>query len=347
MKWNFWKKEEEQKQSRYARSFDAAKVGRMEDLLQTKSINVDLQGSLEILRGRCRQLAQNNPHIIKALTLYKQNIIGCGIDLHVQSKKANGELDDTANDIIEDSWDEFHRLGNYTINGTLTGTDAQKLIIETIARDGEVLLVKRKIDGDYKLEFVNIDQFPSMYIGTTTTGNIIYQSVEFNRDMKPVAYWIVSNTIQNTISHIQNVSQQRPDVRIPAEECFHLFEKHYVNQVRGYPWLVSAVINLHHMALYLQSELEQARIASMNQIFFTLPSNPENISDEDIDQAGSINTNLVAGGTQILPLGVDIKTVDFSSPNSDTPEFVKIQLKSIASGLNLSYSALANPCTLR
>lgn len=329
------------KSDRYKRSFDAIKSGRMEDLLQSRSINDDLRGALETIRGRCRQLALNNPHIIKALTLYKQNIIGCGIDLHIQSKKANGELDDTANDLIEESWDEFHRLGNYTLDGTMTGNDAQKLLIECVARDGEALIIKHKFGNEYKLEFVNVDFFPSSYVGLTNSGNVIYQSVEFNRQLKPVAYWIVRDQ-SNNIQNLQNVNIKQPDTRIPADMCFHLFEKHHPNQVRGYPWLVSAVLNLHHLNLYLQSELEQARIASMNQIFFTLPSDSDGMKDEDIDAASNLRVELVSGSSQVLPPGLDVKTVDFSAPNSDTPDFVKVQLKSIASGLNLSYSTLAN-----
>ena len=333
--------------TRYKRSFDAAKFGRTIDITGTRNINQDLLGSLETVRDRCRQLAQNDPYIRKALTLWKQNIIGAnGITLHAQSKKNNGELDDSNNETIEEGWKYWNKYGNSTLCGSLSGTLRDQLIIESVARDGEVLIVKREGEGygkyGFQLEFIPIEQFPSTYVGLASNGNTIFQSIEVDKNLKPVAYWITDKKASNIQTTITGASIIQPTIRIPAEQCLHIFEKHYAGQMRGFPWIVTSVLSLHHLNQYKIAELEHARLASANQLFFTAPANPEGLTDEDIDQMGNISVDMVTAQAQILPQGVDIKTADWNSPNANMPDFVKTQLKGIASGLGLSYSTLAN-----
>ena len=329
-----------------SRSFDAGRLGRMEDLNETRNINFDLSSSIATIRARCRALAQNDPHIVKALSLLRNNIIGnSGIDLHVQARKQNGQLDAVFNTTIEDAWWEFGKYGISTTCGTMTFVELQKLIIESIARDGEFFCVKR-YGSEYgkfgfQLDLIPIELLSHSFSGYAENGNVIFQSIEYNRNLKPVAYWISDEMQHQTVTTFtQNYKQ--PSLRIPADQCFHLFEKHYVGQSRGFPWIVSAVLPIHHLNSYRISELEQARIASLKQLFYTLPAGSEGMSQEDIDAAGRINTRLEPGGSDILPAGVVPQVIDFNSPNANMPEFVKVQLKAISSGLCLSYSSIAN-----
>lgn len=329
-----------------SRSFDAGRIGRMEDLNETRNINFDLSSSIATIRARCRALAQNDPHIVKALSLLRNNIIGnTGIDLHVQARKQNGQLDETFNRAIEDAWWEWGKFGVSTTCGTMTFVELQKLIIESIARDGEFFCVKRYGSqfgkSGFQIDLIPIELLSHSFSGYSENGNIIFQSVEFNRSLRPVAYWISDEVVNPTVNSFTQTYKQ-PNIRIPADQCFHIFEKHYVGQVRGFPWLVSAVLPIHHLNSYRISELEQARIASLKQLFYTLPAGSEGMSQEDIDAAGRIRTSLEPGGSDILPAGVVPQVIDFNSPNANMPEFVKIQLKAISSGLCLSYSSIAN-----
>jgi lambda family phage portal protein len=318
----------------------------MEDLNETRNINFDLSSSIATLRSRCRALAQNDPHITKALNSWRNNIIGnTGIDLHVQARKQNGTLDDVLNKLVEDAWWEFGKYGVSTTCGTMTFVELEKLIIESIARDGEFLAIKKFGSqfgpSGFQLDLIPIEYLSHAFNGYADNGNIIFQSIEFNRYLRPVAYWISDELINPTVTTFTQ-SYKQPSIRIPAEDCYHIFEKHYVGQVRGFPWIVSAVLPIHHLNSYRISELEQARIASLKQLFYTMPAGSEGMSQEDIDAAGRINTRLEPGGADILPQGVVPQVIDFNSPNSDMPDFIKAQLKAISSGLCMSYSALAN-----
>jgi lambda family phage portal protein len=334
------------KYKNFGRSFDAGRIGRMEDLNETRNINFDLSSSIATLRSRCRALAQNDPHITKALNSWRNNIIGnTGIDLHVQARKQNGTLDDVLNKLVEDAWWEFGKYGVSTTCGTMTFVELEKLIIESIARDGEFLAIKKFGSqfgpSGFQLDLIPIEYLSHAFNGYADNGNIIFQSIEFNRYLRPVAYWISDELINPTVTTFTQ-SYKQPSIRIPAEDCYHIFEKHYVGQVRGFPWIVSAVLPIHHLNSYRISELEQARIASLKQLFYTMPAGSEGMSQEDIDAAGRINTRLEPGGADILPQGVVPQVIDFNSPNSDMPDFIKAQLKAISSGLCMSYSALAN-----
>ena len=329
-----------------SRSFDAGRLGRMEDLNETRNINFDLSSSIATLRSRCRALAQNDPHVTKALNAWRNNIIGnTGIDLHVQARKQNGQLDDTLNKIVEDAWWEWGKFGISTTCGTMSYVELQKLIIESIARDGEFFCIKRYGSQfgkfGFQLDLIPIEMLSHSFSGYADNGNVIFQSIEYNKYLKPVAYWI-SSELQNPTVNTFTQNYKQPDIRIPAEQCYHLFEKHYVGQCRGYPWIVSAVLAIHHLNSYRISELEQARIASLKQLFYTLPAGSEGMSQEDIDAAGRINTRLEPGGSDILPAGVVPQVIDFNSPNSNMPDFIKSQLKAISSGLCMSYSSIAN-----
>jgi lambda family phage portal protein len=330
------------------RSFDAARFGKTSDLTQSKNVNADLVASLETLRGRCRQIANNDPYVARAMSLWRNYIIGpTGIDLHVQSKLTNGALDKSTNEKIERAWAEFCELGNCTTDGGFTFTELCKIIIETMARDGEVFLIKRKGPRfgrfGYQLDLIPIEQFASYYTGINRdNGNVIFQSVEFNRDLRPVAYWLSSKPEPMNSSYLLSFNQKVPDIRVPAEDCFHLFERHYIGQVRGFPWICNSVLNLHHLNVYKTTELEMARIATLDQIYFTMEAGTEGISDRDMNAAMEINLELEPGQSTILPRGVKPQKVDYNNPNSNMPDFIKSQLKGVAAGLQLSYAALSS-----
>lgn len=329
------------------RSFDAAKFGRTDDLKELRNINNDLMGSLETVRARCRHLAVNNPYVIKAIKQFKNNIIGAkGFQLHVQSKNSDGSLDEKSNDAVEAKWHCFNQYGNITVDGSMTGAQLQQFVVENVIRDGEFLAIKHygnEFEHGFALEIVPLEQFPSMFIGENQlNGNLIFQSVEVNQWGKPVAIWITKQTKELQRSLLQGYDSYKPDIRIPIEDVYHVFEKHYPSQFRGIPELVSAVLPLHHLQQYSLSELKQARLASANKLFFTAPTDPEGMSGEDIEQMSKINTDMADASAQILPAGVTPIAISYDSPNANMPDFVKVQLKSVSSGLCLSYASIAN-----
>lgn len=329
------------------RSFNASQFSRTIDIGTSSNINADLINGLETLRGRCRYMAQNDPYISQYLTLLKSNVIGHGPALHPQVRKTDDTLDEKTNRILKDSWLDFLEYGNATTCKSMSGTTLQQLIIESVARDGECLIhIKRGAQyGElgYALSFIAIEQLPSQYIGTAPNGNVIFQSVEVNSDFAVQAYWVHSIPQSRQNAYLRGHHQSTPDLRIPVEDCFHLFEKRQPNQLRGVPWIVTSVLNLSAIDLYKEAELVNARVASANRIFLTTERNQDGILlDEDKLAVGDLGIDLQNGGIGVLPPGYSATSVDWSAPNEGLSEFLRAQLKGVASGLNISYAALSN-----
>ena len=107
------------------------------------SANADsaIRFNLRKIRDRCREQARNNDYAKRYLQLLVTNVVGQN-GIRVQSKARNddGELDFVGNQIIEREWKKWCKHGNCTIDGKMSFIDAQKLFIETLARDGEVIV---------------------------------------------------------------------------------------------------------------------------------------------------------------------------------------------------------------
>jgi lambda family phage portal protein len=327
------------------RSFAGAKFSEMNDISLSLSLNRDIQAGLSTLRGRCRQLAQNNSYATKAISLWTNNIVGPnGVELRVNAKKSSGILDKNVNDIIETAYKNWSKHGKCEVTGQLSFVKVQDLIIESLAKDGEALVIFRRGSEfgkfNFQLELVQIDQLDENYYGVTPENNVIFQGVELNKYMRPVAYWLWEhNRNDPAINH----AAQNRRLRIAAEDCIHIVDRHAIGQVRGYPWIATSLLALHHIDTYKLTELETARVASLRSVFYTLPANPEGISAEALDKIdAAVSRKLTAGSIEILPEGMDVKNIDWNTPNAGMPEFVKCQLKGIAAGLNLSYATLAN-----
>ena len=71
----------------------------------------------------------------------KTNVVGPqGVNVQAKARNADGSLDAPGNKIVENAWKAWGQRGNCTVDGRLSWVDAQRLFIETLARDGEVLV---------------------------------------------------------------------------------------------------------------------------------------------------------------------------------------------------------------
>ena len=102
-----------------------------------------LKTDLRPMRARSRNLAQNNDYMKKFLRLVKNNVVGPnGIKLQVKSKFLNGKIDKNSNNIIEKAWKKWCRKEYCDVTGQLNFNDMLRMIIESVARDGEILVRK-------------------------------------------------------------------------------------------------------------------------------------------------------------------------------------------------------------
>lgn len=341
------------KQLRMAkRAYNAAKIDNLTLGWGTTitSADAEIRYSLKQLRARSRNLSQNDPYFKHFLRLCYTNVIGNnGIRLQARSikqVKTDGSVifDDRANSIIEESWREWGKKKFCTVTGRYSWLDVQKLFIETVARDGEVLI--RKIKGyqnpfGFTLQLIEADHLDEEYNQNLSNGNYIRMGIEFNSLAHPLAYHILNIHPGDSTFATQ---QGKEYIRIPAEEIIHAYVPERISQSRGVPWGASSMTRSNMLNGYQEAELVAARTGASKMGFFISPDG-EGYNGQDHD-GDSDNYDLITeadpGTFEQLPAGVDFKEFSPDHPSTAFEPFIRSILRGMASGLGISYNTMAN-----
>jgi lambda family phage portal protein len=326
------------------RSYEAASTGRLFSswITSTKSADSDIRFNLTALRARSRELALNNDYARKYLKMVVSNVVGPhGIKLQVRSRDANGKLDQYANNLLETAFYDWAR-GPVTSDGRMTWVDAQRLFIETMARDGEAFIYfvnVRKADNTYglQLQFLDPDLVDIEKNDTAPNGNEVRMGVEINAAGKPVAYWLLTQHPSDYQYAKDTGGRHR---RIPAEDMLHCMVIDRAGQTRGVPWMSTAMTRLKMLGGYEEAELVAARVSASKMGFFTSPDGEGYTGDGQ--QGGVTVTDVAPGQFEQLPAGVTFQAYDPQHPSTAFSDFEKAMLRGIASGLNVSYTSLSN-----
>jgi lambda family phage portal protein len=290
------------------------------------TIDQDLQNSLQQLRSRSRDLSQNNDYISRYLRLLQINVIGPhGILFQSQARDNNKHLDVIGNKQINDAWIGFSKRGVLTADGKSSMLDVENVIITTLARDGEVFI--RKLKGwdknqyGYAIQLIEADLIDITKNKKLANGNKITMGIEADEWGRPVHYHVKSGT---------------KTLLIPAEEIIHVFDPERIDQSRGYPWTTSSMKALKQLAGYQESELVAARVGAAKMGFITSETGDDYVGTGD----DYVSMDVAPGTFEQLPQGMSIQSFDVDHPNAGYGSFTKSILRSVASGLNVSYSAL-------
>jgi len=266
--------------------------------------NSELYNSLSALRARSRELNRNNSYGHRFFQMVPRNVIGRNGN-NLQSRVMNGkELDQKANDKIENAWVRWGKKENCDVTGMLSFRDMQHLIIRTIARDGEVLIYKiRNADNPFQfsLQLIEADHLDEKYNDTLSNGNVVKMGVELNEFGKPVAYHIYSEHPGDTFYATRRYGER---VRIPAEDMIHLFIKDRISVNRGLPWLHAAMSQLNMLGMFQEASLVAARV-STKMGFYTekddaIPTSTTTMAD-DTDEDGNPIYEMTPGEIVKLP----------------------------------------------
>jgi len=326
------------------RSYAAANPGRLfaDFKSSERSADSELSPVLKVIRSRSRDLVRNNQYAKRYINLLKTNVIGGkGFGLQVKALDSVGNLDETGNSSVEQAFMAWGKLGNPTVDGRMSWVDAQRLCLETLARDGEVFIVKHRGAGfkdSFAIEFIESDQVDETKNEKLSNGNEIRMGIELDKFKKPVAYHFL--TYHPGDYDFTTMSVAKKTIRIPADRVIHVFMPLRSGQTRGEPWLSPAMAGLKHLGAYIEAALVAARVGASKMGFFTSPGGDGFVAD-DLD--GQIPLMDAEPGTfHQLPNGVDFKTFDPQNPTNEFESFHKSILKSVASALGISYTSLSN-----
>lgn len=299
--------------------------------------DADLRYSIANIRARARELSQNNDYARRYLQLVVTNLIGpAGVTLQNKAVDNNGALDKVANTQIEAGFKDWAWYAG--ADGRLSWLDIQRIITESVARDGEVLvrMIKGKAAGNkynFALQVLEADHLDEQW---NIPERNIRMGIEYDTNGKPIAYHIWKyHPYEFGIQ-----TRQNERLRISADEIIHIYYKERPSQSRGVSWMHSAMTRLKHLDKYEEAEIVAARVAASKMGFYITPTGDDYSGDKDADNA--VLQSAEPGHFEQLPEGWDFKTFDVNHPSGNLQPFIKSTLRGIAAGLNVSYNALAS-----
>jgi len=306
-----------------------------------RSADSELQPVLTKLRSRCRDLARNNEYAKRYLTLLKTNVVGDrGFTLQVKAMTTAGVLDQPGNALVEEGFLTWGRRRNCTADGKMSWLEAQKLAIESLARDGEVLLIKHRssqFHDTFAIEFIEPDRLDPTHNINLPSGNQVRMGIEFDQYRKPVAYHVMTN---HPGDYDWQAGLGRRRERILAENVIHIYSPLRAGQTRGEPWMAPAMNAIKQLGALREAAIINARVGASKMGFFTSPEG-DGFAPDDLD-GGMPVMSAEPGTFHQLPNGVNFTAFEPQYPSNEFEAFNKVILKGIASALGVSYTALSN-----
>lgn len=295
------------------------------------------------LRSRARELVLNNATAARIPILFSENVIGKdGIQLQARVKNSRGDFHAQNNTKIEEAWYRWCEADTASADGQRCWTETETLVTETEVTDGEVLI--RLLDGfdnefGFTTELIDVDQLDWSYNVFPANGvNEVRMGVELNGWGRPVAYHILT-------AHLGEGRGWKRE-RVPADQIIHLFVQRRPRQTRGVTWFAPVLVDLNNLGMYREAELIAARTAAAKMGFLQQKSPDAGAGALEADENGNtepfIQWDADPGVIEQLPEGWEFNGWDPTHPTTAFAEFDKAILRSIATGLRVSYLSLSS-----
>lgn len=321
------------------KAYDAADRNRFRDAVRDfGSGNNAVVGSGLYVRNMARHLDRNLDIVSGGLNTLAQNIIGAtGIGVEPQPRNRNGDvLEDLAFQLsmLHSDWSKRPEVTWQHDIGSM-----DRLLCRTWLRDGEVLaqeligpvpLLDHGTRVPYSLEMIEPDLLPW---DLTDPGRGITQGVQRNAWGRPVAYHLYKHHPGDTLALVGETKS------VPAERVMRLRLVDRIGQVRGISLLAAVLTRLDDLKDYEESERIAAKIAACFAAFI-IKGDPTMLPEgaPDRDRTARLAPGMVFDN---LRPGESVGTVDTNRPNPNLEGWRNGQLRAAASGMRISFSALA------
>lgn len=221
----------------------------------------------------------------------------------------------------------------------------QRLVMQALVTDGEVLVVEESgAHSDrrgrplpkLKLRVLEIDHLDrAREGGIGSEGHYLREGIEYDATGQRVAYWVHKEHPGEM--GFRGVSWNTESERIAARHVHHIFRMDRPGQTRGVSWFAPVVLALQDFADYQDAQIMRQKVAAMFAAFRTHTEAPN--ADQQARDAADIAT-LHPGAVVDLFEGEE---VHFGTPPGveGYDEFTRVTLRSVASGLGITYEALS------
>lgn len=330
-------------------SYDGAAQGRLSNDWATSILSADaaLRTNLKRMRARCRELERNEGYTTCYLDSVETNVLGhngIGLNLLITEPDGkNGEkMDNGAIALIKDAWEEYNQKENFTVTGTLSGQDADGLILRSTARDGDFIIrfVRGWQENRFKfaVQLIEADYLDEEFNRQAPNGNWVRMGVEIDAWRKPVAYWLWERHPGDLFFGPSSGATFGKHIRVPAEDIILSAKYERADQTRGVPWMSSVMTRLNMLRGYEEAELINARVNASKMGFF-IRKRPVDYEGPE-DDSGATIMEAEPGAFETLPMGMEVQEYNPGGPNPNYDPYTKSCIRGIASGLRVSYMTL-------
>jgi lambda family phage portal protein len=285
-------------------------------------------------------MVRRNPWATNALDAFVGNCIGTGI------KPQAMHPDAAVREQVQALW--LRWTDDADASGLTDFYGLQALACRSVMEAGECLvrlrprLPKDGLSVPLQLQVLEAEHLPTSLSQVLATGNYIRAGIEFNGIGKRVAYHLYREHPGDALNPFLSADP----MRVGADYVLHLFRPLRPGQLRGQPWLTQVLIKLYELDQYDDAELVRKKTAAMFAGFVTKNAPQDSLLPEvNADANGVAETSLEPGTLQVLLPGEDVK---FSSPadvGSTYETFMRVQLRSIAAGMGITYEQLTGDLT--
>jgi lambda family phage portal protein len=303
-------------------------------------INTLVFRNADTLRARSRDMVRRNPWATNALDAFVGNCVGTGIKPQVQHP------DPEVKEKVQALW--LRWTDEADANGVTDFYGLQSLSCRAVMEAGECFIrlrSRRPEDGlsvPLQLQVIEAEHLPAMENRKLENGNCIRAGIEFDGIGRRVAYYLHRDHPGDSL----NPDRSTELVPVPAKYVLHLFRPLRPGQLRGQPWLTQVLIKLHELDQYDDAELVRKKTAAMFAGFITKTATDAPVLEEkEQDGSGTALTGLEPGTLQVLLPGEDVR---FSTPadvGASYETFMRVQLRSIAAGMGITYEQLTGDLT--
>lgn len=349
------REEAAKKRKTYKRLYSAANHNRTHSTWTTSpySANYSLRCDLRALRARAREMCANAPHFRNFLNLAKSNVVGStGLKLQCEALLANKEPNTRVNELVENAFWQWSHRETCSVTGKINWIAAQRLFVETLCRDGEVLVqhIAAANEFGYSLKFWNVDYLDETYNEQLRNGSRVIMSVEVDANDKPVAYWLTTPPSDGEFVR----PSQRYRTRVPADQMTHAgMITDEETQTRYVTFFSAVLLEGKNLERYKEGVITSARFAANAFGFLeTTVADETQYNGQDIvngsdatDEVQPQDRKLEISADMLefneLPPGMKMNQFDPKQPTQMHTEFKTTILMDIAAGLGLNYFSLA------
>lgn len=312
------------------RGYDAGGNGRRQRAVdrQNRSAAMETMDSLDKIRGFARFLEMNTPQVARAIEIRANHIIGTGIRPAFEAKTPLNKS------LYESVWKKWAESTQCDLEGRHTFYALQRLACMAYDRDGEFLIVRRKVKNGYlpyKLQLLEADQLDHTKNEQTKTGEIV-QGIEY-ADGVIVAYWLHKAHPNGTL-----FSLYWDIIRIPAEDVIHVANLIRPGQARGVSKGVQSFLGINDLAEYQDAEVVGKKVQAAMAVVVTSAEGA--IAPSGGTKWDRSSRRIEPGTMTWVPPGDKIETVN-PSKTEGYESFVRVMDRRIAMSYSVTYEALA------